>query len=67
MIKYLIKRKTTNFSIFFIYDIIFFMKNILISFSFIFFINSALAGTSALFTLGPYFKDGKMVRIKSFN
>ena len=33
----------------------------------IFFTNSVLAGTSALFTLGPYFKDGKMVRIKSFN
>ena len=43
------------------------MKKILITLFCIFFTNSVLAGTSALFTLGPFFKDGKMVRIKSYN
>ena len=43
------------------------MKKTLLTLFCIFFTNSVLAGTSALFTLGPYFKDGKMVRIKSFN
>ena len=31
------------------------------------FVNSAFAGTSPLYTLAPYFKDGKMVRIVSYN
>ena len=43
------------------------MKSILLTFFCIFFTNSVLAGTSALFTLGPYFKDGKMVRIQSYS
>ena len=42
-------------------------KRQLLTFFCIFFTNSVLAGTSALFTLGPYFKDGKMVRIQSYN
>ena len=33
----------------------------------LFFTNSVLAGTSGLFSLGPYFKDGKMIRIQSYN
>ena len=43
------------------------MKKIIIIVFCIFFTNSVFAGTSALFTLGPYFKDGKMVRIQSYN
>ena len=43
------------------------MKKIIIIVFCIFFTNSVFAGTSALFTLGPYFKEGKMVRIQSYN
>ena len=43
------------------------MKKTLLTLFCIFFTNSVLAGTSALFTLGPYFKEGKMVRIQSYN
>ena len=43
------------------------MKITLISLFFIFFSNSVLAGTSSLFTLGPFFKNSKMIRIQSYN
>ena len=43
------------------------MKKLFIILFCLFFTNSVLAGTSALFSLGPYFKDGKMIRIQSYN
>ena len=43
------------------------MKKLFIILFCLFFTNSVLAGTSPLFSLGPYFKDGKMIRIQSYN
>ena len=34
---------------------------------FFFITNPLFAGTSSLYSLGPYFKNGKMVRIASYN
>ena len=43
------------------------MKKIFINLIFLLIASSAFAGTSALYSLGPYFKDGKMIRIQSYN
>jgi len=43
------------------------MKKLFIILFCLFLTNSVLAGTSGLFSLGPYFKDGKMIRIQSYN
>ena len=43
------------------------MKKLSIFFVFFFITNPLFAGTSSLYNLGPYFKDGKMVRITSYN
>ena len=43
------------------------MKKLSIFFVFFFITNPLFAGTSSLYSLGPYFKNGKMVRIASYN
>ena len=43
------------------------MKKIFINLIFLLIASPAFAGTSPLFSLGPYFKDGKMIRIQSYN
>ena len=43
------------------------MKKIFISLIFLLIASPAFSGTSPLFSLGPYFKDGKMIRIQSYN
>ena len=43
------------------------MKKIFINLFFLLIVSPAFAGTSPLFSLGPYFKDGKMIRIQSYN
>jgi dienelactone hydrolase len=43
------------------------MKKLLIFLTFFFIANPLFAGTSQLYSLGPYFKDGKMVKIQSYN
>ena len=43
------------------------MKKLSIFLVFFFITNPLFAGTSSLYSLGPYFKNGKMVRIASYN
>ena len=43
------------------------MKKIFITIIFLLFTSHSFAGTSSLFSLWPYFKDGKMVKIPSYN
>ena len=43
------------------------MKKIFILLIFVVSINSSFAGTSPLWSLGPFFKEGKMVKIPSYN
>ncbi len=43
------------------------MKKIFILLIFVVSINSSFAGTSPLWSLGPFFKEGKMVQIPSYN
>lgn len=43
------------------------MKNFFLFIFFVLKINTAIAGTSPLWSLGPYFKDAKIVKIPSYN
>ena len=43
------------------------MKVFFLFIFFIFKINSVFAGTSPLWSLGPYFKEAKIVKIPSYN
>ena len=43
------------------------MKKLFIIFIYLLTINSSFAGTSPLWSLGPFFQDGKIVKIPSYN
>ena len=44
-----------------------YLENLLTLIIFLFFTSSVFAGTSPLWSLGPFFKEGKMVKIPSYN